>query len=131
VRAPGTAGWEPLQATESGGIWSPLLRAELRPLPMGETWRRPAGIWLRVLDPRTAQPLPTAEEEAERAQHEEQARRQAEARAALAEERAKHEEQVRRQAEERARAEEEARRRAEAAMTRLREELERLRRQPS
>ncbi len=54
---------EPLQARPDGGIYSPLLRAELRPMAMTETARRPAGLWLRVIDPRTGAPIPTAEEE--------------------------------------------------------------------
>ena len=54
---------EPLQALPSGGVWSPLLGAELRPLALPETQRRPAGVWLRVIDPGTGQPIPIAEEE--------------------------------------------------------------------
>ncbi len=54
---------ESLQARPDGGIYSPLLRAELRPVAMTETTRRPAGIWLRVIDPRTGEPIPIAEEE--------------------------------------------------------------------
>jgi len=54
---------EPLLARPDGGIYSPLLRAELRPVAMMETTRRPAGTWLRVIDPRTGEPIPIAEEE--------------------------------------------------------------------
>ncbi len=54
---------EPLSLLPSGGIMSQLLGAELRPAPMGETERRPAGIWLRVIDPRTGEPVPIAVEE--------------------------------------------------------------------
>ncbi len=100
---------EPLSALPSGGVWSPLLGAELRPLAMPETPRRPAGVWLRVIDPWTGQPIPIAEEE-----HDElQAARQqltAEERARLtAERRADVQEQARLTAERRAAAEEQAR----------------------
>ncbi len=54
---------EPLSATPGGGIMSPLLGAELRPMAMGETAERMAGVWLRVIDPRTGEPIPTAEED--------------------------------------------------------------------
>ncbi len=54
---------EPLPPLSSGGIWSPLLDTELRPMAMPETRRRPAGVWLRVLDPLTGQPVEIAEEE--------------------------------------------------------------------
>jgi predicted nuclease with TOPRIM domain len=32
-------------------------------MTMEETERRPAGLWLRVIDPRTGEPVPNAEEE--------------------------------------------------------------------
>ena len=54
---------EPLSATPGGGIMSPLLGAELRPVAMGETAERMAGVWLRVIDPRTGEPVPIAAEE--------------------------------------------------------------------
>ena len=53
---------EPLPFLSSGGIASALLGAELRPLAMAETDRRPAGTWLRVVDPATGQPIPISEE---------------------------------------------------------------------
>jgi len=53
---------EPLTPLASGGIISPLLRAELRPMPMAETPRRPAGVWLRVIDPASGRPVRVAEE---------------------------------------------------------------------
>ena len=54
---------EPLSATPGGGIMSPLLGAELRPMAMAETAERMAGVWLRVIDPRTGEPVPIAAEE--------------------------------------------------------------------
>jgi len=53
---------EPLTPLASGGIISPLLRAELRPVFMEETPRRPAGDWLRVIDPVSGRPVRVAEE---------------------------------------------------------------------
>ncbi len=53
---------EPLPVSPGGGIMSVLLGAELRPMAMGETERRPDGMWLRVIDPRSGLPLPTSEE---------------------------------------------------------------------
>ena len=76
----------------SGGIDSPLLGAELRPIEMGETERRLAGIWLRVIDSTTGQPVPIMDEEhrdlqmtRERLTEEARARQTAEERAARAE----------------------------------------------
>lgn len=54
---------QPLPERPGGGIYSSLLRAELRPLAMEETEWRPGGMWLRVIDPRTGEPIPTADEE--------------------------------------------------------------------
>ena len=54
---------EPLPLLSSGGIMSPLLRAELRPMDMGAMDWRPAGTWLRVIDPTSGQPIPIADEE--------------------------------------------------------------------
>ncbi len=119
---------EPLPLTLGGGIMSPLLGAELRPVARGETRRRPAGIWLRVIDPATGEPVPITDEEhlayqtaveqltvtAEqltttqgRLAEQERARAEAEARAAR-EERARAEAEARAAREERARAEAEA-----------------------
>ena len=42
---------------------SPLLGAELRPLATPQTRRHPAGTWLRVFDPWTAQPIQIPPEE--------------------------------------------------------------------
>ncbi len=54
---------EPLPALAEGGIYSQLLRAELRPVAMEPSERRPGGTWLRIIDPATGQPVPLAEEE--------------------------------------------------------------------
>jgi len=54
---------ESLPLLPSGGIMSPLLRTELRPMDMGATERRPAGTWLRVIDPTNGQPIRIADEE--------------------------------------------------------------------
>ncbi len=98
---------EQMPALPGGGIYSPLLGAELRPVAMGQSERRPVGVWLRVIDPATGQPIPIAEEEhrdllmaRSLLLQEEQARR-------AAEERASDETQARRAAEERARQAEE------------------------
>ncbi len=82
---------EPLSATPGGGIMSPLLGAELRPVAMGETAERMAGVWLRVIDPRTGEPVPIAAEEHDdlretREQLAEEARARAVMREQLAEE---------------------------------------------
>jgi len=82
---------EPLSATPGGGIMSPLLGAELRPVAMGETAERMAGVWLRVIDPRTGEPIPIAAEEHDdlretREQLAEEARARAVMREQLAEE---------------------------------------------
>ena len=53
---------EPLTPLASGGIMSPLLGTELRPVFMEETPRRPAGTWLRVIDPASGRPVRVAEE---------------------------------------------------------------------
>jgi len=54
---------EPLPPTANGGVYSPLMRAELRPMAMEASGIRLAGVWLRVIDPATEQPIPLAEEE--------------------------------------------------------------------
>ena len=59
---------EPLSYTSRGGIESPLLGTELRPmliprLVIPHIELRPAGMWLRVIDPRSGEPIPIAEEE--------------------------------------------------------------------
>ena len=116
--------WQRYELLASGGLWSPLLGAELRVLPMGENEWRPAGPWLRVLDPATGEPIPVPDEQVHL---EQQARLEAEQWAydaeqhALAEQqaryaaesRAEQQEQARHVAEERASAEEQARRAAE------------------
>jgi len=53
---------EPLAALPAGGIISPLLGAELRPLPMEETDQRPGALYLRVIDPATGAPIPISDE---------------------------------------------------------------------
>ncbi len=52
----------PLPMDASGGIMSPLLRAELRPMPMAGVGDRLPGTYLRVIDARTGQPFPVPEE---------------------------------------------------------------------
>jgi Uma2 family endonuclease len=119
-------GWVPAPVLPSGGLWSPLLGAALRPLPLGEIGQRPAGTWLRVIDSQTGEPIPVAEEQVlreeqarlaaealaqaaeERVQAEGRARLAAEALAQAAEEHAQAEEQARLSAEERAQAAEAA-----------------------
>ncbi len=54
---------ERLPGLPHGGIESPLLGTELRPMAMARIEWRPAGVWLRVIDPRTGEPIPVAEEE--------------------------------------------------------------------
>ena len=54
---------ERLPGLPRGGIESPLLGTELRPMAMARIEWRPAGVWLRVIDPRTGEPIPIAEEE--------------------------------------------------------------------
>ncbi len=59
---------EPLPYTPGGGIASPLLETELRPmliprLVIPHVELRPAGVWLRVINPRTGEPIPIPEEE--------------------------------------------------------------------
>jgi len=46
----------------SGGVRSPLLRAELRPVATPGTEWEPAGIYLRVIDPAADEPIRVAEE---------------------------------------------------------------------
>lgn len=53
---------EPLSPLPTGGITSPLLGAELRPMAMEETEQRPGAIYLRVIDPATGMPIPIADE---------------------------------------------------------------------
>ncbi len=128
---------EPLPYTPGGGIESPLLETELRPmliprLVIPHIEVRPAGVWLRVIDPRTGEPIPIPEEEhgeleamREQVTMEERARLAAEQARLAAERRAIDEEQARLAAERRAIDEEQARlaadRRAEQAETELQE----------
>ncbi len=99
---------ERVELNLEGGIWSPLLRAELRPQWMEESPARPAGPWLRVIDSTTGEIVRVPEEVYRDLRIEEQARREAEQRAAEAEQRAHMEAQARLEAERRA-AEAEAR----------------------
>jgi len=46
----------------SGGVWSPILRAELRPVVTPDTEWEPAGVYLRVIDPTTGAPIRVGEE---------------------------------------------------------------------
>ena len=86
---------EPLPSTANGGVYSPLLRAELRPVAMGALGIRPAGVWLRVIDPTTEQPVPLAEEEHSSLQEERLAHAAAERARLVAEQRAGEEERAR------------------------------------
>ncbi len=129
----------PVPLLPGGGIMSPLLEAELRPIAMEETVYSPAAVYLRVIDPATGEPIPTAEElrddyeEVQRdylatrawAAREEDARRLAEQRVAreedarrLAEQRVAREEDARHAAEDRAATAEAALREALAALAR-------------
>jgi Uma2 family endonuclease len=55
--------FEPLEALPTGGIMSPLLGTELRPLMMPETAHHPAAaIYLRVIDPATGEFIPLSDE---------------------------------------------------------------------
>lgn len=53
---------EPLPALPSGGRMSPLLGAELRPMAMAATDMRPPATYLRLIDPRTDDPVLVPEE---------------------------------------------------------------------
>ncbi len=79
---------QPLPFLPSGGIMSSLLGAELRPVSMGQTERRPAGVWLRVINPRTNHPISIADELRRDFEVEHNARIEAERERAEAEERA-------------------------------------------
>ncbi len=46
----------------TGGVWSPLLRAELRPTHVPGTQWEPEGTYLRVIDPATDEPIHVGEE---------------------------------------------------------------------
>ncbi len=46
----------------TGGVWSTLLRAELRPTHMPGTQWEPEGTYLRVIDPATDEPIHVGEE---------------------------------------------------------------------
>jgi len=109
--------WQRYELLPSGGLWSPLLGAGLRVLPMSETTWRPAGPWLRVLDPATGEPIPVPDEQVHLEQQarlaEQQARLKAEQWAHDADQRARKAEQWAHDAEQRARVEEEARRASE------------------
>ena len=54
---------EPLPILPSGGISSPLLETELRPMTMAATQRHMGGAWLRVIDPWSGQPIAVSDEE--------------------------------------------------------------------
>ncbi len=47
----------------SGGVWSALLSAEVRPEYMAATPVRPAGLFLRLIDPATDRPVRVAQDE--------------------------------------------------------------------
>jgi Uma2 family endonuclease len=103
------AGLEPVPLVANGGIVSPLLGVELRPVSMPATEYRTAHTWLRVIDLQTGEMIAWTEEEHHRLQEAMQARLAAESRAQseeqarlAAEERAQREEQARLAAEERA-----------------------------
>ena len=129
--------WQRYELLPSGGLWSPLLGTELRVLPMGENEWRPAGPWLRVLDPDTGEPIPVPDEQvhleqqarlaAEQWAHDAEQRAQVEERARVeeqqaryaAEGRAEQEEQARHIAEDRARSAEQRAQAAEVALAAL------------
>jgi len=69
---------ERVEVNARGGIQSPLLEAELRPLWMAESEERPAGLWLRVIDPQTGLPIRVGEEVYRDLRREEEARHEAE-----------------------------------------------------
>ena len=104
---------EPLPPTANGGVYSPLMRAELRPVAMEASGIRLAGVWLRVIDPATGQPIPLAEEEHNSLQEERLAHATAERARLVAELHANEEERARLVAERRADEEEQARLAAE------------------
>jgi len=52
----------PLRLLKSGGVRSPLLGLEFRPEYMAATGLRPAGLYLRALDPATGIPVRVVEE---------------------------------------------------------------------
>jgi len=113
---------QPLPVLASGGIESPLLGTELRPMTIPRMKWRAAGVWLRVIDPRTGEPIPIAEVQAAR-EHvtmEEHAR-------LAAERRATDEENARLAAERRATDEERARLAADQRAERAEAELQELR----
>jgi len=114
---------ELLPPLASGGVYSPLLQAELRPVAMEVLGNRPAGVWLRVIDPATGQPVPLAEEEHNSLQAERQARLTAEQARLAAEQARLAAEQARLAAEQRAGEEERARLAAEAELHALRAAL--------
>ncbi len=98
----------PLRALLNGGVVSPLLQTELRPMLMPSTEWKEAGTYLRVIDSRTGQPFSTSDEvyhdfhaSQARLEQEEQARRAAEIQAMAVEQALRAEEQARRAAEER------------------------------
>ncbi len=76
---------EPLSLLASGGIYSTLLEAELRPMPIKEWALRPTGKWLRVIDPQTGQPVPVTDQLRQDLATEQQARVAAEQERAEAE----------------------------------------------
>ncbi len=132
---------EPLPRLVGGGIMSPLMRTELRPIAMDVVGQRPAGTWLRVIDPRTGEQILGLDEQLlarETAQarllEEERARLMAEQHAKdeerarlMAEQHAKDEERARLAAEQHAKDEERARLAADQRVERAEAELQALR----
>jgi len=110
---------EPVSLLASGGIYSTLLEAELRPMPIKEGVLRPAGKWLRVIDSRTGQPIPVTDQLRQDLETEQQARSKAEQARVEAEQARVEAEQARGEAEQaRVEADERAAR-AEAALQAL------------
>jgi len=68
---------EPLSLLASGGIYSTLLEAELRPMPIKEGVLRPTGKWLRVIEARTGEPIPVTDQLRQDLETEQQARAEA------------------------------------------------------
>jgi len=62
-RQVGDTGFRPLPVLPSGGIMSPLMRAELRPMAMAADENRLAATYLRVIDPTNGMPIRPPEDE--------------------------------------------------------------------
>jgi len=101
-RQVGDAGFRPLPVLPSGGIMSPLMRAELRPMAMAADENRLAATYLRVIDPTNGMPIRPPEDERRARIAAEQARIAAEQARIAAEQARLAEQEARLAAEERA-----------------------------